>query len=169
MESFVETQRPYNANVAFSLMAEITEAVLPEHEASDPAFRLLLSACRAIQRVGLVALPVTYFALWTLRLGGWLPPLDRCSGCGRSLSGSLAWASEDGSGVHCQKCRAAAGRPISAEALAVVQPMLRESLDALVAAGGTRVPADLTNYLMDLIERHIERKLNVRPMLELVP
>ncbi|HEV2385977.1 MAG TPA: DNA repair protein RecO [Candidatus Acidoferrales bacterium] len=167
LESFLDAQRSYTTNVAFGLLAEVTETVLPEHEASDPAFRLLLATCRAIKRTGRVALPIAYFALWTVRLGGWLPPLERCSRCGRGMLGRAAWASDDGSAVFCDECRPTAARAISPEALRQIQPMLREPLEKLAAAGESRVPAELTNFLLDLIERHAERKLNTRPMLEL--
>jgi DNA repair protein RecO (recombination protein O) len=168
LDSFMDAQRPYNANIAFGLLAEITETVLPEHEASDPSFRLLLATCRAIKRSGLLALPIAYFALWTVRLGGWLPPLERCTRCHREVAGESAWASHDGSAVYCADCRPAGAIPISADALRIIQSMLRESLDKLVA-GAISVPPQLTNFLLDLIELHSERKLNVRPMLELTP
>lgn len=167
-ESFMDAQRAYNANVAFSLLAEITETVLPEHEASDPAFRLLLAACRAIKRTGLVALPITYFAVWTVRLGGWLPSLDGCTRCHRSIAGQPAWASQDRSAVYCGDCRPNGAILIPADALRIVQTMLRESLEKL-AAGPPNVPLQLTNFFMDSIEQHSERKLTVRPMLELAP
>lgn len=169
IESFLEAQRSYNANVAFGLMAEITEAVLPEREPSDPAFRLLLATCRAIQRTGLIGLPICYFALWTVRLGGWLPSLDRCAECGRELAGQPGWANQEGTGVFCRQCRPSGARAISAHTLAVARSMLRESLEKLAAGGNARAPLELANYILDLIEQHIERKLNVRLMLELAP
>jgi DNA repair protein RecO (recombination protein O) len=169
LESFVGAQRSYNAIAAFGLMAEIAENVLPEHEPSDPMFRLLLATSRAISASGLIALPIGYFTLWTVRLGGWLPSLDRCGTCGRDLSGQGAWVNAEGAGVFCRDCRPAGSRAISAEALATARRMLRESVEKLVAAGGVRVPPELTNYLMDLIEQHIEKKLSVRSILELAP
>lgn len=169
IESFLEAQRSYNANVAFGLMAEITEGVLPEREPSDPVFRLLLATCRAIQGSGLIALPISYFALWTVRLGGWLPSLDRCAQCGRDLAGQQGWANAEGSGVFCRQCRPQGARSLSAEALAIAKFMLHVSLEKLLAAKNSRGATELMNYLMDLIEQHIERKLNVRSMLELAP
>lgn len=169
LESFLAAQRSYNAIAAFGLLAEIAEGVLPEHEPSDPMFRLLLATSRAMAGSGLVGLPIGYFVLWTVRLGGWLPSLDRCTGCGRELAGQGAWANPDGSGVFCRECRPAGSRAISADALAVARRMLRESLEKLAAGGGVRVPPELTNYLMDLIEQHLEKKLNVRSILELAP
>lgn len=169
IESFVEAQRPYNASVAFALLAEVAEGILPEGEPSDPAFRLLLATCRAIGQTGLIALPVSYFVIWVLRLGGWLPSLERCSGCRRDIREERVWAAEDGSGIFCQACRRPESRPLPAESLLAARSMLRESLDALAGRGGREVPLGLSNYLMDLIERHMEKKSGVRPMLELAP
>ena len=169
LESFLSAQRSYNAIAAFALLSEITEGVLPEHEPSDPAFRLLLATSRAMASTGLVALPIGYFALWTGKLGGWLPPLDRCATCGRDLAGQGAWANVEGSGGFCRDCRPGGSRAVSAEGLAAARRMLRESLEKLAAAGDVRVPLELTNYLMDLIEQHMEKKLNVRSILELAP
>ena len=169
IEAFVDAQRSYNATVAFALLAEVGEGVLPEREPSDPVFRLLLATCRAIGTTGLILLPLTYFAVWTLRLSGWLPSFAECAGCHSDLSGKEVWGAEDGSGVFCRKCRPESSRLIPAESPAVIQSMLRESLENLTRRDGTNVPVGLTNYLMDLIESHMERKSTVRPMLELAP
>jgi len=169
IESFVDAQRSYNASVAFALLAEIAEGVLPEREPSDPAFRLLLATCRAMGEGGSIALPVSYFAIWMLRLGGWLPSLDRCAGCRRDVAGQEAWAAEDGSGIFCRQCRHAQARPLSADALATARSMLRVSLEGLAGKDGMHVPPSLTNYLLDLIERHMEKRSTVRPMLEMEP
>jgi hypothetical protein len=53
--------------------------VLPDHEAAEPMFRLILLTTREVERTGGWALPLSYFAFWTVRLGGWLPRFDRCS------------------------------------------------------------------------------------------
>ena len=74
----------------FALFTEITEAVLPEREASDANFRLLLLAAQTVKRTGKAELPLAYFALWTVKLGGWLPPLDRCAFCGKALAAGCA-------------------------------------------------------------------------------
>lgn len=169
LESFLSAQRSYNAIAAFALMAEVSEAVLPEHEPSDPMFRLLLATSRAMAGTGRIGLPIGYFVLWTVRLGGWLPPLDRCAGCGKDLAGQGAWMGEEASGAFCRDCRAQGARTMSKDALATARRILRESLEKLATAGDFRVPPELTNYWLNLIEQHIERKLNVRSSLELTP
>ena len=169
IDAFVDAQRSYNGAVAFAFLAEISEAILPEREPSDPVFRLLLATCRAIQETGLISLPISYFTIWMLRLGGWLPSFERCAGCRGDLSGGEVWVAGDGSGIFCRECRPAGARAISNESVAIARTMLRESLENLARKGGAGVPVVLTNYLMDLIERRMEKKSGVRPILELAP
>lgn len=167
MESFLEAQRSYDASVAFGLISEIAETVLPEHEPSDPMFRLLLATCRGIRDTGHIALPLAYYALWTVRLGGWLPALDRCSACGRELVGQGGWSVAGSGGIFCEACQTPGAKPISAEALQTALPMLRMPLEKLAASENMRAFRELMDYLMDRIEEHAEKKLRVRAMVEL--
>jgi len=77
IESFLDAFRDYASSVALSLFAEITECVLPDREASDANFRLLLLSAQTVKRTTKPELPLAYFTLWTVKLGGWLPSLDR--------------------------------------------------------------------------------------------
>src|ERR1700674_4581443 len=82
IESFFTAQRDYASELALALASEVTEAVLGEREVAEPNFRLLLVIARAIKAGADPAMALAYFALWTVRLGGWLPQLDRCARCG---------------------------------------------------------------------------------------
>lgn len=166
IESFVNVFRDYSAGVALALLAEITEAVLPDREPSDPSFRLLLLSAQTIKRSGEVALPVAYFALWTMRLGGWLGSFDRCSVCHGELA-SMAYGDTFAPGIFCSKCRTAGMMTISVPAIVAARKMLTGRIDGL-ARSDFSVPAvkELTKYSLDLIEHQIERKLKSREMLE---
>lgn len=167
VESFMETQSDYPCNLALAQVSEITEAVLPEREASDAAFRLVLLAARAIKATRKPELPLAYFVLWTVKLAGWLPELDRCARCGGGLDGAKVYASVLRHGLACEKCRLPAMRPIAAESLAAAKKMLSQRLDRLVdSAEAITPPADLTAHLVELIEHQIERKLITRRMME---
>lgn len=167
IESFLDVQRDYAAGVGLALISEVTEAVLPEREASDAAFRLVLVSARAIKRTRRIALPLTYFNLWMVRLAGWLPQLDRCARCAAELGDEEAWASPLGPALRCPRCKRPGLRVISAESLAVARRMLVERIDQLI---GNNAPAsaqrDLNEFLLDVIEHQIERKLTTRPLLE---
>ncbi len=166
IESFLETQRDYVAGLALALVSEITEAVLPEREPSDAAFRLVLVAARAIQQGVTIPLAISYFALWTLRLGGWMPQLDRCARCGRELSQQAAYGSTLHTGLACGDCRTPGVRKLTAESLHVARRMLTEKLELLTKPTNPVAPLeDLSDYLLDLVEHHIERKLASRRLL----
>src|SRR5260370_36012617 len=81
LESFHKAQSDYGLSTGLAVISEVSEQILPEHEVSEPMFRLILLAAREIERTGNWALPLTYFAFWTVRLGGWLPRFDRCVVC----------------------------------------------------------------------------------------
>ena len=166
IESFLETQSDYACGLALAQVSEITEAVLPEREASDAAFRLVLLTARAIKATRKPELPLAYFVLWTVKLAGWLPELDRCALCGGALAGK-AYASVQRHGLACEKCRLPAMRPIAAESLAAAKTMLAQRLDKLIESKEPlAAPADLTQHLLELIEHQIERKLTTRRMME---
>ena len=84
LESFHKAQADYALSTGLAVVSEIAERVLPEQEVAEPMFRLLLLTAREIERRGEWTLPLAYFAYWTLKLGGWLPPMDRCIVCGKT-------------------------------------------------------------------------------------
>lgn len=172
IESFLDAFRDYASSVVLALFSEITEAVLPEREASDANFRLLLLAAQTVKRTGKPELPLAYFALWTVKLGGWLPPLDRCGRCGSALrENSPAYFSPSAQAVGCSKCRRAGMRAVSPAALAAARRMLAERLDRLAQEwaadpASARATRELTEIMLDVIEHQIDRKLTSRELLE---
>jgi len=172
IESFLDVFRDYPSSVAFALFSEITEAVLPEREASDANFRLLLLAAQTVKGTGKTEVSLAYFSLWTVKLGGWLPALDRCGFCGKPFSEDVAaYFSPTASAIACGKCRKPGMREISAAALSVARRMLGERLDRLsngteADPTGARAARELTNAMLDLIEYQIDRKLKSRELLE---
>ncbi len=169
IESFLAAFGNYGAGVGLALLSEITEAVLPDHEASDPSFRLLLLTAQTIKRTGKTEIPIAYFALWSVKLGGWLPALDNCARCGKPLSAAdPAYLSRSGSAIACGKCRTPGLRVLPAGALAAARTMLAERLDQLVAENfPPRAIRELSDVMLDVIEHQIDRKLASRELLEL--
>ena len=172
IESFLDAFRDYASSVALSLFSEITQAVLPDKEAADANFRLLLLCAQAVKRTSKAEPALAYFALWTVKLGGWLPPLDICARCGRPLleqaqSALPAYFSRSSSAIVCANCRRPGMRAISRDALVVGQRMLAERLDRL---GEDSVPPraakEITETMLDVIEHQIDRKLTSRELLE---
>ncbi len=167
LESFLQAQRDYNSSLGLAAVSEITEGLLPEREPAEAAFRLVLVAVREIGRQGRIALPLAYFNLWMMRLGGWLPQLERCAGCGRELGTEGAYASPFFSGLACANCRTPGMRAISPPGLALARRMLAEKLERLAEEDWPAAPVnELNGYLFDLVEHHIERKLTTRRLID---
>jgi DNA repair protein RecO (recombination protein O) len=172
IESFLDAFRDYASSIVLSLFSEISEAVLPEREASDANFRLILLAAQVVKRTGKPELPLAYFALWSVKLGGWLPPLDRCGRCSSELRADVpAFFSPRAQAIACAKCRGAGMRAVSPAALAATKKILTEKLDRLSETwpgdpATARATRELTNLMLDVIEHQIDRKLASRELLE---
>lgn len=163
VESFLEVQRDYSITVALGLMSEVTEAVLGEHEVAEPNFRLLLLIARALKAGAKLPLALAYFAFWIVRLGGWMPALDRCSRCGAALT---ARASMARSGLFCVNCALPGQRSISQETLKLSWRMTTEKLEQLMKADLAVAAIDeLKEHMLNLIEQHVEKNLQTRRML----
>jgi DNA repair protein RecO (recombination protein O) len=172
IESFLDAFRDYPSSVALSLFSEVTQAVLPDKEASDANFRLLLLCSQSVKHRCKVEPALAYFALWTVKLGGWLPPLDVCSRCGRVLRGpgephQAVYFSPSGSMIVCFDCRRPGMRAVSLAAVAAAQRMLSERLDRFAQdAVPPRAAREITEIMLDIIEHQIDRKLTSRELLE---
>ena len=77
MQSQFALMSDYASAVALDFFAEVTEQLLPENEASERFFRLLLTVLEHMRtgKPGAVWRAVTYFSLWAVRLAGLLPEL----------------------------------------------------------------------------------------------
>jgi len=164
LESFYEAQKDYATSLALGLVSEVVERILPEREASDPVFRLVLLTARAISQKAGLWLPLAYFAVWQVRLAGWLPRMDRCQNCGKEFGAGGAWALMNGELV-CSNCRIG-GRHIEPGALAAGLRIQSEKLEKLSEAPppGADLKAILEEML-DIIERETERTLAIRKMM----
>ncbi len=166
LESFHKAQADYGLSTGLALVSEIAERVLPEQEVAEPMFRLLLLTAREIERRGEWKLPLAYFAFWTLKLGGWMPPLDRCMNCGKRLGDAPAFQSALFDGMHCADCRKVGMKPLSA-AGRELGVKFSAKLDEISIGPGEKEPLlELRETLLNWIELHTERKLFAREMLE---
>src|SRR5579864_8010024 len=163
IESFLEVQRDYAVSLALALVSEVTEAVLGEHEVAEPNFRLLLVIARAIKAGAKLPVALAYFAFWTVRLGGWMPALDRCSRCGAALTNRASMAK---SGFFCSNCTLPGQRAISQEALKLARRMASEKLEDLIRADFPAASIEeVKDHMLSLIEQHIEKRLHTRKMM----
>ena len=168
LESFHKAQADYALSTGLAVVSEIAERVLPEQEAADPMFRLLLLTAREVERRGDWKLPLAYFAFWTVKLGGWLPPLDRCVSCGKSFGQSDAFQSALFDGLHCNDCRKPGMKPISKQGreFGTKFQVKLEDLDS--SACNEAALQEFQETFLNWIELHTERKLFTREMLETI-
>jgi len=149
----------YPRTAALQFVAEVLEEALPEQAADDAVFRLALAVMEEMQ-VGRVWMPVTYFALWMSRLMGWMPALGHCVVCGLDLRGQRVWYSAAGDGVRCEDDRGTGSMALSAESVAEALRIFRMSVGELAKEEWQRGrAADLRRFAVDLLERHLERRL----------
>lgn len=168
LESFFDMQKDYRRQVAAQYMAEVCERLLPERELNERAFRLLLVTLRGLKHSGEVDRPLAYFNYWVLRLGGFLPDLDRCAACGRALGEEPGFYGPGCEGLLCRTCRkSGATRPVSSRALAVAQTLRYSPLDRwLTSEKPAPEPTEARHFFEELIETHADKKLITRGLLD---
>jgi DNA repair protein RecO (recombination protein O) len=167
LESFHKAQSDYGLSTGLAMISEIAERVLPEQEVADSMFRLLLLSAREVERRGSWQLPLAYFAFWTVRLGGWLPPLDRCSICATDFAGHPAFHFSQAVGPLCENCRKPGMRPLSKRAREMAGLFAGRKLEQIeVPDDAIRALAELREASFSWIEFHTERKLQTREFLE---
>jgi len=165
VESPLSGEVDYPRVVALEHLAETLDELLPDREANDAIFRLAVSVLRQL-RGGSIWLPLTYFQLWLVRLVGFLPDLAACGHCGQSLNGSRAFYHAMADGLMCVQHKRLASSELTAESRAAAVQMFRQPLDVLAVEEWTsQQSADLRKYLLQIIERHIEKKLVTAAML----
>jgi DNA repair protein RecO (recombination protein O) len=167
LDSFNKAQSDYALSTGLALVSEISEALLPEREVSEPMFRLMLLTAREIERRGEWTLALSYFAFWTVRLGGWLPRFDRCATCGKPFGAQPAFFASWDPGLWCEKCHRSGMKPLSSEARQLSQRFAGERLDRIENTVPLQPSArDLREAALSWIEHHTERKLATRELLE---
>jgi DNA repair protein RecO (recombination protein O) len=167
LESFNKSQSDYELSTSLALVSETVELVLPEHEPSEPMFRLILLTVREVERRGNGILPLSYFAFWTVRLAGWLPRFDACADCGKPFGAKPAYQSSAFPGLYCKEHRHSGMKPVSSDARQLAEVFTREGLAKLDAALESQPWArDLREAALNWIEYHTERKLATRELLE---
>jgi DNA repair protein RecO (recombination protein O) len=167
LESFHKAQSDYGLSTGLAVISEISELILPEHEVSEPMFRLILLAAREVERTGDWHLPLSYFAFWTVRLGGWLPRFDRCVFCGTPFGSKPAFYDAHQPGLFCENCRRSGMKPLHAEARSLAERFAGERLDRIEFEKSMQPSArELREAGLSWIEHHLERRLKTRELLE---
>jgi DNA repair protein RecO (recombination protein O) len=166
LESPLASEVTYPRAVALAHVAELLDELLPDREPNDAVFRLALAVLAGLRGSDLW-LPITYIELWMTRLMGYLPELSECMVCGRTLNGSRAFFHALADGLVCLDDKRLASSEISAESRILAARMLRSPLEGFGPIPWPRSQAaDLRKFLIQTLQRHIEKKLVTAGMLE---
>ncbi len=169
LHSPLSTPTDYPRAAALAFYTEVLDEMLPDGMSADitqdAAFRLLLQVVEQTT-IGRVWAPVTYFALWMVRLMGWMPPLTRCTLCRRSFEPEepASW-NPHADGLLCQANPAhkPGSLVLSPASRALAERLFRVPLaQAADDPNGTWPAArarDLRRLLMHALERHGEQRL----------
>jgi DNA repair protein RecO (recombination protein O) len=167
LESFHKAQSDYGLSTGLAVVSEVSELVLPEHEAAESMFRLILLTVREVDRRGDWTLPLSYFAFWAVRLGGWLPRFDRCSVCDTPFGAQAAYYAAWEDGLRCEKCKRPRMRPLHLAARQLAEMFAGQRLDNVESTENLVAAAkELREASLDWIEFHVERRLSTRSLLE---
>ena len=167
LESLHKAQSDYGLSTGLAVISEIAELVLPEREVSEAMFRLILLAAREIEQTGNWELPLSYFAFWTVRLGGWLPRFDRCASCKKAFGKDPAFYDPHRAGLFCGTCRRPGMRPLHEGARLLAERFTGEKLDRIAFEESMQASAaELRAASFAWIELNSERRLTTPGLLE---
>jgi DNA repair protein RecO (recombination protein O) len=176
LESPLSAEVDYPRVVALEHVAETLDELLPDREANDAIFRLAVSVLYQL-RSGSIWMPLTYFQLWLVRLVGFLPELDSCLACGATLNGSRAFYHVLADGLMCAEHKRLASSQLLPESRELARQMFRAPVESFVCpaaldsaemvaqSAGQGQYGDLRKFLVQIVERHIEKKLVTASML----
>jgi DNA repair protein RecO (recombination protein O) len=166
LESPLAEEVSYSRAAALAHVAELLDELLPDREANDAVFRLTLSVLSQLHGPD-IWLPVTYFELWMTRLVGFLPDFSECMACGQELNGSRAFFHALADGLMCSDDKRLASSEMSSESRMLAAQMFRAPVESFTGSSWPKTRAsDLRKFLMQTLERHIEKKLVTAGMLE---
>ena len=155
--------RDYQAYLRASYLLELLMETVPEREANDSLFRLLLHVLPLLRDRDKSRLASVYFQIWHLKLAGLLPSLTACSGCGacfgpRNRSLLVSGMPLDFSAGNAGK---GAGRRIDGNILELAGLVVKKSLPDL--AGGQVAPeaiSALNAATEEMVQAGFERKFD---------
>ena len=178
--------RPVDAArlAVLSFFAEVIDEALPEHDPQDAVYRLLVSVLEYTTAVqseraqppnsetqpsGLPSagpkssgpwMPLTYFSLWMTRLMGLLPDIAHCIVCGEALHAADVSFNSYADGLFCSLHRSAGSVVLSEDSWQLAQRILRVPVSTFASEPWPRRRAqDLRRFTLQVLERHLERKL----------
>ena len=142
-----------------SFFAEVVDEALPERDPQEAVFRLLLAVLEQTT-VEQPWMPLTYFSLWMTRLMGLLPDIAHCTICGEVLQPTDVWVHPAIDGLFCAAHHSANAGRLAADSWQLAMRMMRAPASSFAAEAFPRRRAqDLRRFTLQVLERHLERRL----------
>jgi DNA repair protein RecO (recombination protein O) len=150
----------YARAAALAFYVEVIDEMLPDHDPQDATFRLLLHVLEQT-RVSRIWMPVTYFAMWMVRLMGWMPDTRSCNACRKRFAAeSPAYWHTDTDGLFCEEHRKQGAFTLGAESRRLAEEMLHAPPAEFAAEPWPKArAADLRRFAFYSLERHGEQRL----------
>lgn len=157
----------YERVVALSFIAEVLDQVLADNDPHDDIFRLTYAVLAHLRKErASIWLSLTYFSLWITRLTGFLPDFEECVVCGDAFGARSAYFHALADGLMCPEHKRVASNVMPPEARALAAGIFRSPIDGFADEEWPRSrAAELRKLSVQIIERHIERKLVTRAAL----
>lgn len=153
LASLSELQRDLDTVRGAAFCVDLADAVVPLEEPQPAVYQLLKDT---LERLALGAPEPstlrTHFIVRLLRLAGFQPQLDQCTGCSAPLHGEAAWSARQG-GLLCLRC-------LHEDPQAELAPPAL--LDALAALSQAEQPIAVEATLLQQITRRLEEFLRWR-------
>lgn len=141
-------------SAAAAVVAELMLTFCPPGDPLSRQFRLADAATRALLDGRPPAAVVAYVELWLLGLGGVLPPLDACSGCGKPLVDGFRSAAADAQPL-CQACAPNGAPLVDVPSVEFLAACLEHPPDRLVSPP----PPPAARWLDRLVRAEAHRNL----------
>jgi DNA repair protein RecO (recombination protein O) len=158
LDRFVNLRASYDRLTHAMALLEVVDAIPLDDVADEEIFVMLVRALRTLD--SLEYFPELTSASFFLKLlvhDGSGPVLHECVSCG-SLGPLVAFDAESG-GVTCENCRH--GRPISLEALELLQRIMGGDLANVLREKSAAGSHEVNALAHEAIERHLGRRLKV--------
>ncbi len=143
-------------------MLEAVDLVLQEGESTPEIYTMLVRALRALAEHDAPLVAPAFF-LKLLAHDGVAPHVDSCVSCGEADEPMVAFDLAAG-GTTCVDCRQ--GRPLTAEAHALLLQILGGQLGAALNAESSSATHEVTELATKALEYHLERRLRAHQALE---
>lgn len=155
----------YTRAAVLAFYGEVLEEMLPDQDPQETMFRLL-QAVLEYTRIENPWMPLTYFSLWITRLMGWLPDMAHCLVCGAVLANGNIYFHFSSDGLFCPQHRRGNSGQLSFDSHSLALRIFRAPISAFAQEPWSRKrAADLRRFLIQSLERHLERKLTTADVL----